>query len=256
MRFAPRIRAAARYLSWADPVWRWQISRSPCPNCGPSVFISLQPSAFMTRCMRCGANGTNLSLIPVIQQHQQVHPIERAYELSSYGATLAWLKRNIPHVTTSEYFPTKTLGSVVDGLLNQDVQALTFEDGSFDLVTSNQVFEHVPDDILGYAECYRVLKPGGALIFSVPLHGFAVTTRLAEVIDGKVVIYEAEYHDSRLGGPQSALTYWRHSIHDLADRVASVGFLASLVEVKIAPSQRNSTHVVYAIKDKANTLGT
>jgi SAM-dependent methyltransferase len=202
----------------------------------------------MTRCLTCGANCTNMALIPVIQRHQRTGRIETAYELSTYGATLQWLQRNIPQVTTSEYFPKAPLGAVVNGLLNQDVQQLTFPGESFDLVTSNQVFEHVPDDIRGYAECYRVLRPGGALIFSVPMHDFPATQKIAEVLDGRTIIYEPEFHDSRLGGPKSALTFWRHSVHDLALRVASVGFHAELIDVQIARNREAETKVIYAIK--------
>ena len=91
-----------------------------------------------------------------------------AYELSSYGSILKWLRKHFRSVSTSEYLPSGELGRLVNGTLNQDIQKLTFEDDSFDILTSNQVFEHVPDDRAGYRESYRVLRPGGALIFSVP----------------------------------------------------------------------------------------
>jgi len=241
----PRLRSALRYLSWADPPYKWRVRRSSCPNCGRAWFVGLRPSAFMTRCISCGANCTNMALIPVIQGHMQSRKVTSAYELSTYGATLEWLRRHVPEVTTSEYFSGEPLGAMVNGMLNQDVQQLTFPAESFDLVTSNQVFEHVPDDVKGYSECYRVLRPGGALVFSVPMHDFPETRRIAEIVDGKTIIYEPEYHDSRLGGPKSALAFWRHSIHDLSQRVASVGFTAELLDVPIA---NRVTKVLYAVK--------
>jgi SAM-dependent methyltransferase len=140
----------------------------------------------MTRCLFCFANVTNLSLIPVIQMHSKTKRIEVAWEMSTYGATLAYLKRYVPQVYESEYFPEAMPGSCVDGISNQDVQKLTFEDSTLDVITSNQVFEHVPDDVLGFRECYRVLKPGGALIFTIPLYDIAATQQLALVCDGKV----------------------------------------------------------------------
>ena len=45
-----------------------------------------------------------------------------------------------------------------------DVQALPFEDGSFDCVAANWVLYHVPDLDLGVRELARVLKPGGRLV--------------------------------------------------------------------------------------------
>lgn len=245
----PRLLAALRYLTWSDPIHKWRISRSSCPSCGGQYFISLRSDAFMTRCFSCGANGTNLSLIPVIKDHTKKTPALTAWEMSTYGGTLNYLRKNIPEVIESEFFPGKTSGQLVNGVLNEDVQNLSFKDSSIDLITSNQVFEHVPDDIQGYFECYRALRKSGALIFSVPLYDIHKTRTLAEVIDGRIQFYcEPEYHDSRAGGPQSALTFRHHSIHDISDRVGQAGFDVKLIDITISPSQKVPAKVIYAIK--------
>ena len=49
-----------------------------------------------------------------------------------------------------------------------DDEHLPFPDGSFDLIISNQVLEHVWDQRLHVAEMHRVLKPGGAAYLSTP----------------------------------------------------------------------------------------
>jgi SAM-dependent methyltransferase len=51
-----------------------------------------------------------------------------------------------------------------------EITALPFADASFDLVAAFDVVEHVEDDRRVFGELTRVLKPGGRLIFSVPLH--------------------------------------------------------------------------------------
>ncbi len=48
---------------------------------------------------------------------------------------------------------------------------LPFPDHSFDIVTSNQVFEHVQDIDLALAEIRRVLKPGGVFLNIFPSIG-------------------------------------------------------------------------------------
>ncbi|AUN95997.1 hypothetical protein C0099_14245 [Pseudazoarcus pumilus] len=213
------------------------------------MFVSLRPDPFMTRCLRCRANGTNLSLIPVIREHMAGTPVRKAWEMSTYGATLDFLRRELPDVVASEYFEGVASGTLVDGVRCEDVQATSFADASLDLVTSNQVFEHVPDDLAGYAECARILRPGGALVFSVPLYDIPVTRRLARIEDGRVIVDgEAEYHDSRASGPKSVLTFWRHSVHDIAARVAAAGFDVALREVRVATSQRHPAFVVYAMR--------
>jgi SAM-dependent methyltransferase len=203
----------------------------------------------MTRCLYCGANGTNLSLIPVIKNPMNSTPTFTAWEMSTYGGTLEYLRKNVEVVIESEFFPGHPRGQPVDGVLNEDVQKVSFKDSSIDLITSNQVLEHVPDDIRGYAECYRVLRKNGALIFSVPLYDIPQTRMLAALIDGRVHFYcEPEYHDSRAGGPKSVLTFWHHSIHDIATRVSRAGFKVNLIDVMISSSQKVPAKVIYAVK--------
>ena len=44
-----------------------------------------------------------------------------------------------------------------------------YGDASFDLCTSTEVFEHMPDDLNGFSEIRRVLRPGGRFVFTVLL---------------------------------------------------------------------------------------
>lgn len=49
-------------------------------------------------------------------------------------------------------------------------EELPFPDGAFDAACLFDVLEHVEDDRAALAEARRVLKPGGLLFVSVPLH--------------------------------------------------------------------------------------
>lgn len=51
-----------------------------------------------------------------------------------------------------------------------EITALPFANERFDLVAAFDVVEHVEDDARVFAELTRVLKVGGHLLFSVPLH--------------------------------------------------------------------------------------
>ena len=210
--------------------------------------------AFMIRCLYCHANGTNLSLIPLIKKHRISHPVREAWEMSTYGATLSFLSKHVDHVYESEYFEGKGSGEIVDGILNQDVQETSFSDSSLDLITSNQVFEHVPDDMKGFAECFRVLRPGGALLFTVPLYDIPATEKLAQIRDGELIYFtKPEYHDSRIAGTESILTFWHHSLNDIVERVSSVGFDATVEDVFITPYPITATKVVRAVKPVLTT---
>jgi ubiquinone/menaquinone biosynthesis C-methylase UbiE len=54
---------------------------------------------------------------------------------------------------------TRVVGSILE---------IPFEDNSFDIVVSSEVIEHTPDPKKALKELYRVLKPGGTLVLSVP----------------------------------------------------------------------------------------
>jgi ubiquinone/menaquinone biosynthesis C-methylase UbiE len=55
-------------------------------------------------------------------------------------------------------------------MLRGDAQHLPFSDNSFDVATMLDVLEHLNDDCLALCEVHRVLRPGGALVMSVPAY--------------------------------------------------------------------------------------
>lgn len=59
-------------------------------------------------------------------------------------------------------------GRVFAAFPQVDMQALPYADQAFDLVVHSDTLEHVPDPLRGLAECRRVLRDGGACIFTVP----------------------------------------------------------------------------------------
>lgn len=50
-----------------------------------------------------------------------------------------------------------------------DLAAIPVEDGRFDRIVFNQVLEHLPEPGAVLSELFRVLKPGGRMICTVPL---------------------------------------------------------------------------------------
>jgi len=55
-------------------------------------------------------------------------------------------------------------------------ESLPFPDGSFDLVLSHEVLEHVQDDRAAAREMVRVLRPGGRMLVFVPNRGYPFET--------------------------------------------------------------------------------
>lgn len=59
-------------------------------------------------------------------------------------------------------------GHYRDGVRCEDLTRLTFDRESFDVVLSSDVMNHVFDPDRAFAEIFRVLKPGGIHVFTIP----------------------------------------------------------------------------------------
>lgn len=57
-------------------------------------------------------------------------------------------------------------------LVQGSATALPFKDEIFDLVLALDLLEHLPDDLQGLREMYRVLKKGGTILVTVPAYRF------------------------------------------------------------------------------------
>jgi SAM-dependent methyltransferase len=155
----------------------------------------------------------------------------RVYELSSRGALCRYLRRTFAHVTVSELFDGVPPGGFRGRVQCQDVQQLTYGDASFDLVTSTEVFEHVPDDARAFAEVHRVLRAGGVLVFTVPLMETEPTRERARLVNGALVhLVEPEYHGDRLRGRRGVLAFRTYG-PDIVDRLRGAGFSARLERI-------------------------
>lgn len=69
------------------------------------------------------------------------------------------------------------------------MKRLPFKDNYFDKVVMSEVAEHLPDDVKGLKEVYRVLKPGGTLCLTVPNANYPLfwdpVNKVMETISGK-----------------------------------------------------------------------
>jgi SAM-dependent methyltransferase len=245
-----RLRGVLSYISRCEPVYRWRVVTGKCPVCGPTCFVVFKPDPFTTRCLRCTANITNLSIVSAIETAGGSARGKIAYEMSSYGSTWKYLKDNCAEFQFSEYFPEHKSGEQVNGIRNEDAANLSFETESFDLITSNQVFEHIYEDVKAYKECWITLKCGGSLIFTVPMHDTPGTEQVATLKNEKIEwLSTPEFHSSRSTGPNSVPVFWRFSQHDIIKRVSAAGFYkVSIINVVLVPEQFKSQIVIHAIK--------
>jgi SAM-dependent methyltransferase len=200
-----------------------------CNLCGFPV-LRLHPGLAGRRCVRCLSTFLHRAMGLVLTRLGRVSGAA-VYELSSRGALCRWLRRTYGQVTVSELFDDVPPGELRAGVPCQDVERLTFADGSFDLVTSTEVFEHVPDDARGFREVHRVLRPGGHLVFTVPLADVPATLERAARRDGVIVhLLPPEYHGDRLRGRKHVLAFRTYGL-DIVERLAAAGFEATIERV-------------------------
>jgi len=76
------------------------------------------------------------------------------------------------HVVGADFSPEALQFCITRGvgadLARADVRRLPFADASFDVVTAMDIVEHIDDDKAAACEIFRVLRPGGRLLVTVP----------------------------------------------------------------------------------------
>lgn len=197
---------------------------SKCPLHGNSVFVRLNDSMLGVRCAVCGAAPIATSIANVLIKYEPDFKKKKLYELSTRGAFFEFLNKNVENIVFSEFMDDVQPGDSKNGVLCQDVQHLTFDGGEFDICTSTEVFEHVPDDIKGLKEIFRVLRDDGVFIFTVPLYDVEKTVDRVLIEEGEIVhLLEPEYHDDSIRGVSKVLVF-RDYGHDIVKKLLDVGF--------------------------------
>ncbi|WP_244482703.1 methyltransferase domain-containing protein [Mesorhizobium sp. Root102] len=128
------------------------------------------------------------------------------------------LKRECTRYVESQYFPGERPGSLIKGFRNENLEAQTFADASFDLVVTLDVMEHVNMPEIVTKEIARTLRPNGAYLFTVPTYKGKVSSerRALYKADGSIeYIAEAEYHGNPVSDAGSLVTF--HYGYDLAE---------------------------------------
>jgi len=210
-----------------------------CNLCGFPV-LRISGGYFGTRCLNCRSTRISRAAGQVVDS-MKFSPEAIVYELSSRGALFRFLRKKFRNLYFSEYYDDVAPGLMKRGVICQDVQNLLLGDKIFDVVTSTEVFEHVPDDMKGFREIYRVLKTGGYFIFTVPLlENQKTVERCFLQSDGSLVHkLDPEYHGDRIRGQGKVLAF-RNYGQDIVERLNKCGFHSEV---------RGVTSMLNVIKD-------
>lgn len=222
----------ASAMSWSHKLrqaWRLldaralRVRRSRCPLCGWPVLVQLNSTELGLRCPWCGASAITQSLVAALTDDLPDLGRLAVYEASARGPLVAWLARKSGSLVTSEFFEDGEPGNERNGVRIEDLQSLSFEDNCFDLVTSTEVLEHVPDDAAAFREILRVLKPGGRTYFTVPLTGLSTTIERVRLEEGRqVYLQPVEFHADAYRGAK--VLCFRNYGDDITMRLRDAGF--------------------------------
>lgn len=123
-------------------------------------------------------------------------------------------------------------GEVRDGVLHVDIQHSHFADDSLDFILSSDVLEHVPFVDRALRETYRVLKPGGCHIFTVPFyqHRFTTERRARVGAEGRIEHHcRPWFHDDPLR--EEGVLVYNVFAPELLCELENVGFEARLLRL-------------------------
>ena len=131
---------------------------------------------------------------------------------------------------------------------HEDLQALSFPDRRFDLVVTSDVLEHVRHPLKAFAELFRVLKPGGVNLFTVPLQeplNDHTTWRVDTTGSEDVHLLPEQYHGDGRGG--RSLVYANFG-RDIIGLLADIGFEVELVYPRTSSEMANRAITVKSVR--------
>jgi SAM-dependent methyltransferase len=198
------LRGLPQYLSGLH---RWELRRCQCCDRFSLFLASNRASGEYRTCLFCSANERyELLALEIKSRYGEKISEKDVLELAPYSPLGRILSRARTY-TRSFYEAGRSSGFVrTDGTVCADITALSFDNDSFDLIVSAEVLEHVPFLDKAFSESARVLRPGGAHLFTVPPG--SRTRKQAEVVGGEIRHIEVpEYHRDPMS-PHGILAFW------------------------------------------------
>lgn len=241
--FAERMRpyqsAASEFLSAMEVTDGYCLpcAKRTCFRVNSGVELGGGPNLREGMICECGLSNRNRLVLHAVLE---LLPPERQPKLAIFEALsplYARLRSHYPEIQGSEYVgPTCMAGQEYDVLghkvAHESITTLSFADDSLDGVVHNDVLEHLFDYRGGLAECHRVLRVGGSLIFTCPFYWTRdeELQRARVLADGTIEhLLPPEYHGDPMN-PEGVLVYYHHG-WGLVEDLRRAGFRRAEVGV-------------------------
>jgi SAM-dependent methyltransferase len=144
---------------WPELIAQWELSPKEV------TYINLQQGFC---CANCKNNLRTMTLAAAVNG---------AFGFTGSLEDLCRHNQQIRNLTLIEINPAKNLSRFLEVLPKHalhsfpqlDMQEMSFPDSLIDVIIHSDTLEHVPDSKTALMECWRVLKPGGHLFYTVPI---------------------------------------------------------------------------------------
>lgn len=204
------LRTYIRSLKFLSRSVRYAFGKFPreCPLCNyHGKFLGYgYPYICDIYCPQCGS----------LERHRLLYLADQTNNFFSNKSILHFAPEEAVRKLVKQRSPKSyvTADLFADGVdRKENIESLTIEDNSFDVVICLHVLEHV-DDQAAISELYRVLKPDGLLIAMFP------------IVEG----WQATYENMEKSGPDERLLHFGQHDHvrffgnDARQRLATPGF--------------------------------
>ncbi len=197
-----------------------------CPCCESSFshFIEVGPKREPMLCPKCRSNDRDRFFWLFLEQYPDL--LWPGMKILHIAPEAIYYRRfrSIPGVNyvAGDKFVLQFKNTYPIDTIYIDLEDIPFPDNTFDFIYCSHVLEYIRNDRKALSELYRVLKPEGRAIISVPIKfGNPKTEEDESVTDPK--------EQERLYGDTGHLRYYGE---DYADRVRAAGFITRFIPVK------------------------
>jgi len=190
-----------------------------CPICNKNTTFISENTWLRDHfhCKNCGSIPRQRALMLVLEKYYPNWRNLNIHESSPCSITNKFSSECKGYIA-SQFFHKEKVGTFINDYRNENLEKQTFNDETFDIVITQDVFEHIYNPEKAFSEIARTLKHGGSHIFTVPLiNKFNKTEVWAKQgEDGEpIFLKQEEWHGNPIDSRGSPVTmHWGYDIID------------------------------------------
>jgi SAM-dependent methyltransferase len=196
------------------------------------------------RCECCGLNSRMRALLDFLLRRSERN-FNKVYIAESITPGYQVIKKLWPDVIGSEYLGTECYSGEISNssefkepVRHEDLTRLSFGNDEFDLVITQDVFEHIPGYTNAFSECFRILSSSGLLVFTIPFFPANELTQIRASLksDGSIEHHlPPEFHGNPVSNKGSLC--FQNFGWDILPTLTAVGFSEAKASMYWGPWQ-------------------